>query len=338
MVPVHSLPGLTPDLYEKLNSQERFSSYPPVCQLIYWLSVKLSPDSVHGSVLIMKNILFIFEAATLWMLRKMILRFQLQHSAILIYALNPLVILEITGNLHFEGVMVFFLIAAVYALTHNKFLPSSAAFALSICTKLIPLLFLPLFFHVLGWKKAITYWLLTAMITGIMFIPLMGEDIVHGFSTSLGYYFQRFEFNASLYYVIREVGFLMFGFNIIQYVGPGLAAVAMIFILDLAFRRYKPALSQNMNSFLYTAMLWCMVVYFLSTTILHPWYTITLLAISAFTPYRFPMIWTGLIFLTYAGYNKSSYDENLVLVAIEYIVVIACAFYETTWIHRTSHS
>lgn len=337
MEPGHALSGLDTSLFEKLNSKDRYSSYPPVCQLIYWLAVKLSPDSIHGSVVVMKNLLFLFEIGTMWILTKLIRHFNLARPSILIYALNPLVILEITGNLHFEGVMIFFLMVAIYLLAKKKMFPSVAAFALSICTKLIPLLFLPLLYHTLGWKKAVAYWLTTGMIVGILFLPLMNGEIVHGFSTSIGYYFQRFEFNASAYYLIREAGFLFFGFNIIQYAGPLLGLIATALILYIAFRKLKLPLSAGLSPAFFEAMLWCLLVYLLSTTILHPWYIITLLAISVFTNYRFALVWTGMIFLTYAGYTKDSFQENLLLVSFEYLAVISYLVYETLWAPRESH-
>ncbi|MDQ2656814.1 MAG: hypothetical protein M3Y60_05285, partial [Bacteroidota bacterium] len=103
-------------------------------------------------------------------------------------------------------------------------------------------------------------------------------------------------------------------------------------------RKLRVPLSAGLSPVFFEAMVWCMLVYLLSTTILHPWYIITLLAISVFTNYRFPLVWTGMIFLTYAGYSKYSFQENLLLVSFEYLAVMGYLAFETLWAPRKSHS
>jgi alpha-1,6-mannosyltransferase len=327
-----SIPGIDAELYNQLNATGTFTVYPPVAQFIFWLSAKLSPQSLYGSVIAMKVVILGFEIATLWMLSKVLRKYKQPQTAVLLYALNPLVILELAGNVHHEGIMIFFLLAGIWFLNAGKkqFL-SPLAYAFSICTKLIPLIFLPLLVRHLGWKKAILHWMLTMLFTVVLFLPLLNIEIVRGLSTSLGYYFQRFEFNASIYYLVREAGYLIAGFNIIQYAGPLLGLAAAVLILWLSFRNLPPASSGTFDSKLFKEMLWCLFIYFLSTTILHPWYIITLLAVSIMTPYRFPMVWTGAIFLTYAGYTEKGFIEKLPLVALEYTIVITYLIYENVW-------
>ena len=331
--------GINAALYNKLNATETFTVYPPLAQFIFWLSVKLSPDSIYGSIVAMRVIILGFEIATLRVLSKILRQFQQPRTAVLLYALNPLVIIELTGNLHFEGIMILFLLAGVlYMRTDKKRFLSPLAYALSICAKLIPLLFLPLLVRYLGWKKALLHWSMTLTITLLLFLPLLDMEIIYGLSTSLGYYFQRFEFNASIYYVVREVGYAIAGFNIIQYAGPILGITAAILILYISFRNLPATNAGVADGKLFKDMLWCLSIYFLATTILHPWYIITLFTISIVTPYRFPMVWTGAIFLTYAGYTENTFRENLLLVALEYSVVAGYLIFETVWTKHRNHS
>lgn len=325
-------------LFDKLNSKETFTIYPPVAQFTFWLSVKLSTGSIYSAMVLMKVIIFIFEAGTLWMFTKVAQRFNVPTRAVLLYGLNPLVILELTGNLHFEGVMVFFLLAAILLLARGKQVSSALAWSSSICSKLIPLAFLPLLPRYLGWKKATSFWVITAAFTLLLFVPLFNADIVNRMATSIGYYFQRFEFNASVYYIVRALGYWTFGFNIIQFSGPLLALTATVIILYISFRDFPLAPTGKIDAGLFRHMLWCLFTYFLCTATLHPWYIITLLAISVFTPYRFTVVWTAMIFLTYAGYSPTGFHENLLLVALEYAVVIGYLLYETVWKKKRDRS
>jgi alpha-1,6-mannosyltransferase len=338
MTAEHSITALDAELFNKLNSRETYTIYPPFAQLIFWLSVVGSDGSIYGSMLVMKIVIFFFELGTLWIFPGILRQFKQAPAGVLIYALNPLAILELTGNLHFEGIMIFFFLTGIFFLRKQQRLASSITYALSICTKLIPLIFLPLMARHIGWKKAIVYGLLTGGITLLLFAPLLTEDIVHGLSTSLRYYFQRFEFNASVYYLLRSAGYLLFGFNIIQFSGPVLGLMATLIILMISFRNLPKRFPDALDAGIFRQMLWCLLAYFLLTTILHPWYIITLLAICIFTPYRFPVIWTGVIFLTYEGYTTSGYNENLLLIAFEYLVVTAYLLYETVWTKRRNLS
>lgn len=328
------IPGIDAELYNKLNAKDTYTIYPPVAQLVFWVAVKISHQSLYTSILVMKIITFGFEMATLWLLPKVLREFRVSSTATLMYALNPLVIVELTANVHHEGIMLFFLLLSVYLLRRGRTTASTLAYSLAVCTKLIPLLFLPLFLSHLGWRKTLRYWALTLGFTLVAFLPLMNAEIIDGMATSIGYYFQRFEFNASLYYLVRAVGYALAGFNVIQYAGPMMAAAATILILYIAFRKGVSSATGTIDVKIFTEMLICLTIYFLSVAILHPWYIITLFGLSLFTPFRFPLVWTAMIFLTYAGYSEAGFVENLTLVALEYILVLGYLFHETVWIKR----
>ena len=70
--------------------------------------------------------------------------------------------------------------------------------------------------------------------------------------------------------------------------------------------------------------------YFLLSTTVHPWYVATPLLLCLFTKYRFPILWSGLVFLSYSAYRAEGYSENMWLVATEYILLLSFAIWEIT--------
>ncbi len=150
---------------------------------------------------------------------------------ILLYALNPLVIVELTGNLHFEALMITFVLASVYLLRRQKLVLSGVAMALAVCTKLLPLIFLPLYLRRLGWKTALLFYAAVGAASAALFLPLITPELVTGMRDSVELYFQKFEFNASIYYLIREVGYYQKGYNIIQQAGRWLAISTFLGIM-----------------------------------------------------------------------------------------------------------
>jgi alpha-1,6-mannosyltransferase len=326
-----AITGIDTALYDHLNSKEYFTIYPPVTQFIFWFSVKFAGGSIFKSIVIMKMIIVGCEVGSLILIIKLLERFNLPLRNVILYALNPLVIIELTGNIHFEAVMIFFLLLSIWMLVTQQLVVSAIAMGVAVGVKLLPLIFLPLLLLWQGFKKSIIFYFVTAITLVVLFTPLHDIVILDGFKNSLGYYFQKFEFNASVYYMVREWGFMYYGYNIIQTVGWKLGLIATFLILLIAFIRYKKDQAFELT-FIQKAM-WCLLIYFVFTTTLHPWYITTLLVLSVFTSYRFITLWSGLIFLTYWGYSVSGYNENMIIIFAEYILVFGYLGYEL-WTKR----
>ena len=79
----------------------------------------------------------------------------------------------------------------------------------------------------------------------MVFSPLLNLSFVENFSDSLNLYFQKFEFNAGVYYVLRWIGFQYKGYNLIQVIGPLLALCTFLGIVALAFKE------KHVKSFLF---------------------------------------------------------------------------------------
>lgn len=167
------IPGISTQLYHQLNSPSYYTIYPSVLQTIFWLTAKVFPDNIFGAIVCMKVIILLAEAGTVLLLPVILKHLQKPKHFALLYALNPLVIAELTGNVHFDAVMIFFLMLAFLFILQNKIYLSAIFLGLSISSKLVPVLFLPLIIKKLGWKQGLIYSIISGFVTIVLFSFLL---------------------------------------------------------------------------------------------------------------------------------------------------------------------
>ncbi len=317
-------------IYDELNSKIYYSVYPPLLQFIFKTGTLISPNHILGSIITMRIFLLLFEIGSIFLIYKITQHFSLPQWHTLIYALNPLVIVEITGNLHFEGMMIFFLMACIYFLSkikEKKFEKShtlsAVSLGLSAGAKLLPLMFLPVFIRKIGFKNSIIYGAITICVFSVSFFSLWDLNLFSNFRESIRLYYQSFEFNGGIYYVLRTIGYKARGYNEIAYIGPGMAILSTLFIFFISLKKQNDSLNRIPILFLFA-----LTFYQLFSTTVHPWYIAPIIALASLTHFRFAILWSGLILLTYINYSNNPYYENLWIVGLEYIAVIGFILYE----------
>ncbi len=314
------IPGITKDLYHQLNSPSYYTIYPPVLQTIFWFTAKAFPDDIFGAIVCMKTIILAAETGTVLLLPLVLNRLQLPKHFSLLYALNPLVIAELTGNVHFDAVMIFFLMLAFLLLLHKKVSLSAMFLGLSISSKLIPVVFIPLIIKKLGWKQGLIYSVISGFVTIVLFAFIIDKATIFHFLESINLFISHFEFNAGLYYIIRWLGTLITGYNIIAFAGPLLSVTGAVIIFVISFRDNEISERQ-----FFKKALFIITVYYLFATTVHPWYISMPVMIAACTAYRYAIVWSYLVTLSYFAYHSSPVKENLWLVALSYLVMLSFA-------------
>lgn len=299
------------------------TNYPPLNQLCFVIAGLFSSNNILGSVIVMRIIIILADIGTLLVGKKLLEKLQLPAHTIFWYILNPFIIIELTGNLHFEGLMIFFLVLSLFLIHQNKWQMAAIALAFSVAIKLLPLIFLPLFYKKLGFKKWAAFCVIVLGVVALTFAPFFSMEFARHYSETVALWFQKFEFNASVYYVLREIGYVFRGYNEIAIIGKIISIVVILFILVFA------TLRKNISTLgLIHSMLFVMAFYFFTTTTMHPWYLATPLLLSLFTNYRFTLAWSFTIFLSYFTYINKSPQENMWLLLVEYGVVYVVFFYE----------
>src|SRR5690606_26282792 len=147
--------------------------------------------------------------------------------------------------------------------------------------------------------KAVIFSTVVFLLTSFSFLPFLSG--FPGLGESLSLYFQKFEFNGSIYFLLREVGFWIAGFNLIYWMGKALAVFSILIIFRYAW------IKRSSHQGIPYLMMWTLLYYLLLATTVHPWYIAPLVFLSVFTTYKFPILWSALIFLTYFQYQTGQF-------------------------------
>jgi len=246
--------------------------------------------------------------------------------------------------------MLFFLVWALYKLQQQKWIFAAVLLACAVSVKLIPLLFLPLFFQwfinkestnpeannlqiqkeptllnilIFKFGKLSLFYIIILGITLLLFLPFYTPELIGNYSKSVGLWFRDFEFNASFYYIFREISYLFRGYNEIAIIGKITPILTVLFLVYLSFFKRNKTIIQ-----LSTVMLFGLCFYYFTATTVHPWYLATPLILCVFTKYKFPVVWSFVIILAYQAYANTPWQENLWFVFAEYLGLFSFLFYE----------
>ncbi|WP_299050155.1 mannosyltransferase [uncultured Polaribacter sp.] len=325
-------------LYEGMGEMNgsHYTNYPPLNQLCFFIAALFANKSIFGSVIVLRTLIILADLGILYFGKKLLERLQLPVRNIFWYALNPFIIIEMTGNLHFEPVMLFFLVWSFYKLHQQKWVWAAVLLACSVSVKLIPLLFLPLFFqwfvkngnnksgfYIKSYVNLGLFYLICLTSIVVLFLPFYSSELMANYANSVGLWFRNFEFNASFYYIFREIGYLFRGYNEIAIIGKITPILTILFLIYITFFRNNKNFIQTIS-----ALLFGLCFYYFTATTVHPWYLATPLILGVFTKYKFPVVWSFVIILSYQAYANFPWRENLYFVALEYIVLYGFLIFE----------
>lgn len=332
-------------LYEQLNSPKFYSVYPPVTQFFFAFSTFLFIDNVWASVVVFHLLVLCLELGTIVLLVRLLEHLKQPIYWAFFYAFNPLVILELSGNLHTESILIFFLTVALYLFVKQRYTQSALAFSMAVGAKLLPLMFMPLILYRLWFQKGVQYCVIVGVLNIGLFALFFDLEMLQKIKESMGLYFGHFEFNGSVYYLIRywlineywriweyHDYFRGFSFleNLLEYdlyvvLRKILPIVDLLLILYLSIKR---DIQKSEKTFLASFLAIYSVHFFLATTI-HPWYITPLVLFAVLSPYRlYVLLWTALIGLTYISYQGGQFTENSWVIGLEYWLVFGLLIWE----------
>ncbi len=309
--------GYRTQLFEELNSPHYYSVYPPMNQVLFWGVAQFAQGQLEKGYLALRLLLLLGEVGVFSLLCWLLARFGLPQKQVIFYWLNPLVILEVVGNLHFEGLVLFFLMASLAAMSRQKLGFSGMFWGLAVGMKLLPLLFAPAFLFWKQTRKSLGFWGM-AIGTGLLcFLPLLVGGAWQNFFQSLQLYQGKFEFNASVYYLLREMGNWLVGFNTIGILTKFGMVITVSGVIWMSWKRSK-ATNQGFVELLVQLYL----LYFILQPVVHPWYLLPGLGLSVLTRQWIFLLWSFGAIFSYQAYSQNPVQEQALFLMLEYGLVL----------------
>jgi hypothetical protein len=223
-----------------------------------------------------------------------------------LYAWNPLPILEIAGSGHVDGAGMALVLAALYLLIYRKnktrstspcwpFLLSGGLLACAGLVKLLPFVFAPLFILLVPSGKR-RYFIAGCIGTAVLLVTPFLPDLIH-ITSSLNSYANNWEFAGFAFTVLRDV------------TGSGARARLLLsatFLLIVSVTTYCLAQRMKQTEFSESKALQtvkaCYIIagaFLLLTPTLQPWYALTLAAFLPFCAGPAGLVLCWAVFLTY---------------------------------------
>lgn len=278
-------------IYDELNSASYYTVYPPLSQIAFRIGGWFYDLGWQTSYYIIKGVLAACEIGALLILARV-----LPARQLMLYAWNPLVVLVVAGQAHTESIAVLCLVVAWIMARRRRGGWASVGLAAAGLVKLYPFVLLPLLWRRFGWRSV---WP-AALTCAVVGLPYYHPDAVTHVLTSLELYVRSFEFNAGVYYAVKEAFEIVTGDDWSKQIGPAfrwlfLASLPVVYVLD---RRYDWTFRR--------AGVVILGLFFVFSTTIHPWYFLPLLAwVAAARPPSWHWYWVGIAsigtYLLYVG-------------------------------------
>ena len=305
-------------IYSHLNSPEYYSVYPAICQFLFLIAAKISSTNIALFAIVLKVIFTTIDFIIVFYLKKLLDISNKSNHSSLLYILNPLILIEIHGNLHFEILILLGLCLSLYFLFQNSFFKSGIWFGVSIIGKLTSGIFAPLillYLAIKNKKSAVLLCIATAIIC-LSFLIYPGK-YYSNFLQSIRLYFKQFEFNSFLFRPLYQFNFNANFHELNAHLGQLLSSLFMavfVFLL-ISFIRKKIDFFQ--------ALWLSLFMYLICSASIHPWYISTLILLGTFCFPISTLAWSFLIVVSYAKYNTVTFPYLGNFILFEYMFVIA---------------
>ncbi len=302
--PYHYAPKDFPDrslkdsYFHKINHPDIPTIYAPFLQILYKLSYRIYPSLYTFKVLAM-----IFDVLSILVLFLLLLKLGMNIHFIVIYAWNPLILIEFYHSGHSDSVLCFLILLVIYFYINSQKGLSIISLALLTLTKYFGIVLLPFYFRKISWK----YFILYFVVILLAYLYYWNENIFSGFLK----YGQYWKYNSFIYKGI----YLVTNHEQVPKLILGLVFMGLYLIKWWELVKNDQLFIKN------TFFVFGLILLF--SPVFHPWYLTIMIPILSIFYNRSWILFSGLIILSYIirmdFYLLNIWKENEFVILLEYI-------------------
>jgi hypothetical protein len=299
----------TADLPSKINHPTMRTIYPPLAQLLFFISNKVFGDSLAG----LKFLFVLADICTVVVLYKLYQLYELRQ--LVLYAWSPVPIMYFGLDGHIDALGIPFLLLFLYLATHNRYFISAISLGIAGGAKLYPLFVAPFLFHVAtGWRRLVLPLVPIAMllIGGWLYWEPTG-----GLVESFMMFNSVFAFNGSVFHIVYEVAKA-------NNQAHTISALLFLLWLGVVFFLKRSLIEKTFLAFL---------GFIIFAPVVQPWYLAWLAALLVlrWSPAAFALLGLSNLsnFVVYHYRLTGVWTENDVILLVQYLPFYCVLVWET---------
>jgi alpha-1,6-mannosyltransferase len=275
-----TLDELRTPLSERVEHTHMSTPYPPAAQLTFAATVAIQPEQPRA----MQVVFTLFDLGSGVLIILLLRALGRPEKWVVLYLLNPLIIVEFAHGAHVDSLMTFFILLALLAHIQARNMQSSLALAVSVLTKYIPAILIPVFLRQWGPRYAVLFGV--AVLLG--FVPFLDagpgigtQDDGSGIFGAVRIYTNDWKTNDGFFYWLHE--------RLIPYSDDPIQTTrfvtnAMLLLVGGWILLHTPAHAEPERIILNAAVL--ISVYLLLVAAMFPWYLTWLIALLPLLPFH----------------------------------------------------
>jgi hypothetical protein len=313
--------ALRNESYPLINHKDIAAIYPPLTLMMNRTGTyladrikKLGVLALRADVVSQKVMVFVFDMGTIVLLMALLRQRHVPPARLLLYAWNPLVVLEFAGSGHNDSLAVFCLLGAIWFWELGQSWKATTALLASFFAKYAAILLVPFWVRKRRWGEVVFF--------GVMATAGLYE-VCRCWLMTLGthHYAVHWQFNGSLFPLLQK---LMGGKESLT--RWAVALILAIFSAAIGYRQKD--IARAAFGVLAAALLLAPTVY--------PWYLIWIIPLLCLFPHPAFLLWNATVVLSYTVLPRYAVSQIWDLHPAAQVVEYAPVYASLVWNYAKS--